>query len=415
MGMTGGSDIQKETHRRQTAETALASSQELFRLLVDAVEDYAIFALDPNGVILTWNLGAARLKGYTPEEIIGSHFSRFYTEPDLARNHPKFELEEAVRNGKYEEEGWRIRKDGRKFWANIIITALKDQQGHLRGFVKVTRDLTERKKAEDQLRDANANLEARIEERTKELSAAKASAERAVKARDEFFSIASHELKTPLASLKLQAQMRKRKVLKGNFSDFTPDKIVDLCEGDERQVARLTFLVENMLDISKLTSGNFSLVTEDFDMVELVRDITKSLEYSMSQSGNECTVESPAKVMGRWDRHRVEQVVSNLLTNASKYAAGKPVEVVLSAEENEVTIRVTDHGRGIAPINQKRVFVPFERVLDDKEVSGLGLGLYICRQICEAHGGSVELESELGKGSSFIVRLPRIVNLASGE
>jgi PAS domain S-box-containing protein len=392
--------------RGSDSQSDLADSQEIFRLLVDAVEDYAIFALDPTGIISTWNLGAERLKGYTSGEVIGSHFSRFYTASDIERHHPEFELKQAAEIGKYEEEGWRVRKDGSKFWANVVITAMRDKRGALVGYSKVTRNLTERKIAEDQLKEAYAQLEHRIEERTKELSIAKAKAESAVKARDEFFSIASHELKTPLSSLKLQVQMRKRNVLKGNLSDFAPDKLLELCEDDEKQVARLDFLVENMMDISKLTSGIFSLSLETFDLVELTQDIVKRMEAALLETGNRCTIHSPKSIVGVWDRHRLEQVISNLLSNASKYAPGKPVELTLTSDSKEVTLKCRDEGRGISKKDQERIFVPFERVDDDGGTSGLGLGLYIVRQICEAHRGNIRVDSEVGQGTLFEVTLP---------
>lgn len=147
--------------RRRRAADALGGEEESYRLLVESVEDYAIFMLDPAGNIASWNAGARRLKGYEPEEVIGRHFSLFYTPEDVSTGHPEEELEAAERDGRYEEEGWRIRKDGRKIWANVVITALLDEDGRLRGFAKVTRDMTERRRAEEELREARAKLERR--------------------------------------------------------------------------------------------------------------------------------------------------------------------------------------------------------------------------------------------------------------
>lgn len=403
----GFGKVTRDLTRKRIAEIKLRESEERFRIMVEGVEDYAVFMLTPDGNVATWNKGAERTKGYIAEEIIGHHFSRFYPEEDLKANKPARELVVAEFVGKFEDEGWRIRKDGTRFWANVVITAMRDKQGALVGFSKVTRDLTERKKGEDALREAYAGLETRIELRTLELSREKNKAEAAVKARDQFFSIASHELKTPLSSLKLQVQLRKRSVAKGDFSDFAPDKLTELCEDDERQIERLAFLVDNMMDISKLTSGNFALSLETFDLSSLVIDVVKRMESSLNESGNVCTVNAGGHFTGTWDRHRMEQVLTNLLSNAGKYAPGKPVEISLSADPEHVTIEVRDHGNGIAKSDQRRLFIPFERVKNENNVSGLGLGLHISKQIVEAHQGTIELNSELGSGTTFRIQLQR--------
>lgn len=404
----------QELTLRKSADLKLANSEEVFRLLVEAVEDYAIFFLDPNGIISTWNLGARRLKGYTADEVIGTHFSRFYAASDKERNHPAFELAQAIEKGKYEEEGWRIRKDGTRFWANVVITVMRDESGRHIGFSKVTRDLTERKLAEEKLRDAYHDLERRIEMRTRELSQAKARAENAVRAREEFFSIASHELKTPLASLKLQAQIRRRAVEKGDLSDFTPQNLPELCRDDERQIQRLVFLVENMLDISKLTSGTFVLNLQSFDMTELVNEVAKSLTPLLKVTGNTCTVKASEPCIGAWDRQRLEQVFTNLLSNAGKYAPGRPIELTVACLTDGVKIEIRDFGNGISAEDQQFIFKPFRRGTSSTG-SGLGLGLYICKQIVESHQGSIELTSSPENGTAFTIKLPRSVEENAAE
>jgi PAS domain S-box-containing protein len=164
--------LQAEIERRERAEQALRASEEQFQHLVADVQDYAIFLLDTQGHIATWNAGAERIKGYRPEEIIGQHFSRFYTTQDAAQGLPERGLQIAKRTGRFEGEGWRVRNDGSRFWANVVITALRDEQGSLRGFLKITRDLTERKQVEEQLRQANAELESRVQQGTEELARA---------------------------------------------------------------------------------------------------------------------------------------------------------------------------------------------------------------------------------------------------
>jgi PAS domain S-box-containing protein len=171
-----------------------APESEAFRLFVEAVKDYAIFMLDPAGQVMTWNAGAERIKGYRADEIIGKHFSNFYTSEDRARNHPANELEIALRTGRYEEEGVRVRKDGSTFWAHVVITALIDRSGRLLGFGKVTRDVTERKHAEEALRKANEELERRVEERTRRLAEINQELE-------SFCYSVSHDLRAPLRGM----------------------------------------------------------------------------------------------------------------------------------------------------------------------------------------------------------------------
>ena len=290
-----------------------------------------------------------------------------------------------------------------------------EKTGELRGFAKVTRDLTERKKAEEALKEANVNLEARVKERTKELNESRLRAEEAVKARDQFFSMASHELKTPLSSLKMQVQLRKRKLSKGDFSDFSPEKLNELCRDDERQILRLAELVDRMLDISKLSTGRFELALEVVELTELVNETYKRIEPILKESGNELSVTTTQKVKGTWDKLRIEQVLSNLLTNAAKYAPGKPIEIEIDADEKFVTMKVTDHGKGIEKADQEKIFGLFEQLDVKNKASGLGLGLYISKRIIEAHQGSIRVESEPGKYCTFIIELPLHLKQESGK
>ncbi|MGZ3692944.1 MAG: PAS domain-containing sensor histidine kinase, partial [Bdellovibrionota bacterium] len=373
---------------------------------VESVQEYAIFMLSPDGHVSTWNTGAQRLKGYSTDEIIGRHFSTFYPECDIRADKPGMELREAKRVGRFEDEGWRIRKDGTRFWANVVLSAVYNKDKKLIGFSKVTRDLSERKKAEDKLRSAYTDLEEKVELRTSELSIAKARAEQAVRARDEFFSIASHELKTPLTSLKLYTQLRRRRFAKGDLSDFAPDKLEHLVKNDERQVERLVFLVDNLLDISRVNSGSLDLSLEPVDLSALTLEVVGRLSAILKQTGNECLVKAESGVAGSWDRHRLEQVLTNLLSNAGKYAPGKPIEVTVGRKGKVAVLKVTDHGPGISAENLELVFQPFKRVKETTEISGLGLGLFITKQIVEGHGGLIHVESMPGEGCTFSVELP---------
>ncbi len=360
---------------------------EQFRLLVDSVQDYAIFVLDPEGYIRSWNTGAVRVKGYTADEIIGRHFSVFYTPEDLAVDKPARELVEARATGRVEDEGWRVRKDGSRFWANVVITALHDPAGQLFGFAKVTRDLTERRQAEqDRLRRVHA--------------------EEAVRLRDEFMSIASHELRTPLATLRIRVDGVARMLGRGR--DLLSFDLLATRFGTLRnQVDRLEGLVEELLDVSRIASGRLPLRLEPLDLTVLVREAVEHLDEVARKASGTVILRADAAVPGRWDRPRIEQMLANLLGNAVKYGRGRPVEVTVTVEGDRARLVVRDEGIGIAPGAHARIFERFERAVDDRHFGGLGLGLWISRQVVEAHGGAIRVESEPGVGSTFTVDLPR--------
>ena len=701
--------------RVQDRTRDLAKSEERFRLIVDGVKDFAMFMLDTNGHIVNWNEGARRVKGYEANEIVGKHFSIFYSEEDNHRGKPAWELREAITHGRIEDEGYRLRKDGSRFWANVLITTIYDDYGRHVGFSKVTRDLTERKRTSDLIVAARDELEIRVNERTKELAASRdqlsiilrgitdgivvinehgqiifsnyavvnicgfASTEefakfnltdlgrlldfrdeggnrlatddlpfaralageeapevvmrirkmntqeerwiiskaspvidqtkriglvviilkdfterknvedqvkyleeasrvlsssldyentltklaslaitgfadwclidvwrpdgeslrplavrnrksslvklaselrnvapelgiwaamtevakvgrsikfdkidedvfsypglndeyravareldfksaivvplrsrgkilgaislissettrrfsqsdlfvaeelgrragiafdnallyeetqKAVQIRDEFLSVASHELKTPLTSLLLQSQVRKRWLKKYGAAHFDLERLTAMLADDERQVDRLTRLIDEMLDISRLRSGRLILNFEKLNFNQVVGDVLTHFGAELQTSGNEIRVDSEQEVIGEWDRTRLEQLFTNLLTNAMKYGKQKPIEVRLENAIHEgvyfARLTVRDHGIGIAIEDQKRIFRQFERAENVHTINGLGLGLYITKQIVEAHGGNIAVTSEPGQGSTFTVELPLV-------
>ena len=249
-----------------------------------------------------------------------------------------------------------------------------------------------------------ANSAERLRQHQEEEQRARAGLEAAVRSRDEFLSLASHELKTPLTSLMLQTQLLQRRMERGET--LQPERVGRLLEQTSRQAQRLARLVDDMLDISRLAAGKLSLEPDTFDLAELAGEVVAKLGPQLAEARCEVTLRVTEPVVGAWDRYRLDQVLTNFLTNAARYGAGKPVEVSVHRLEAQAELRVKDQGRGIAPEDHARIFQKFERAVHSHEVSGLGLGLFIVREIVEMHRGAVRVESALGQGATFIVTLP---------
>jgi PAS domain S-box-containing protein len=360
---------------------ALGETGEKFRLLVESVKDYAIFMLDTRGRVATWNAGAERIKGYQAREIIGQHFSVFYAPDDVASGLCERELALAASEGRLETEGLRVRKDGTAFWANVVITALYDQRGTLTGFAKVTRDLTDRRRLE--------------EERIR-----RAQAEEAVRVRDEFLSVASHELRTPLAIVELQLD-----ALETHLPGLDPSLARTLSRA-RRGTSQLTRLVNSLLAATRIAIDGFTLFRETFDLAQVLAACIDGLRKPAELAGCELTTAFEAPLVGTWDRRRLEQLVTNLVWNALTYAPGAPVRVGATRDGGAVLIEVSDHGPGVDPADAERVFERFERACVASEYSGLGLGLYVVREIARAHGGSASVDTSPGGGARFLVRIP---------
>jgi PAS domain S-box-containing protein len=367
-------------------ERALRESEERFRMLLAGVKDFAIFMLDAGGRVETWNLGAERLYGHSAEEIIGEHIAGLYTPEDQRVGRPEGDLAVATLHGRHEAESERVRKDGSRYWAHVITTALRDSEGRLRGFAKVTRDVTDKRRAE--------------EERERLLRELK----EAVAARDEFLSIASHELKTPLTSVKLNLRaLEHRTEQVVEKPDSAGSRRLVRIHG---QIDRLAKLVNSLLDVSRITANRLDFHLEDVDLGEVLQDVLGQYKEELDRAGCALHLRSDAGVIGRWDRLRVDQVVSNLLSNAIKYGPGRPVEIDLQRLGKSARLVVRDHGIGISERDQARIFQRFERAVSIQHYGGFGLGLWISRQIVEGLGGSIAVHSEPGLGSTFVVELP---------
>jgi PAS domain S-box-containing protein len=373
--------FQRRTTELQQQQEEILRGEERFRLLVEGVQEYAIFMLDAKGTVATWNSGAERIKGYKAEEIIGRHFSIFRTAEEIASGACERELAMAARDGKLEEEGWRVRKDGSRFWANVLLTAIHDRSGRLLGFGKVTRDLTEH-----QLLD---------EERLR-----RARAEEAVRLRDEFLLIASHELRTPLTSLRLDLYGIHQDLLRD------PSKLAKKLERAARNSDRLAALIESLLSVTRLAHGKLVLKPIPLDLVHVVDQSIDGLRSQATKAGCEIVLSSAGPVRGIWDRLRMEQVCMNLLSNALKYGAGHPVEVRVVADEDTATVEISDRGTGIPEPDLERIFDRFERASSLRHYGGLGLGLYVSREIVRGHAGSIHAANRPGGGATFTVRLP---------
>jgi PAS domain S-box-containing protein len=376
---------------RPTVGEALHRSEELFRLLVDSVKEYAIFMLDSTGHIATWNAGAQRLKGYSAADIIGQHFSRFYP-PEVPRETIDDELVIALREGQFRDEGWRLRKDGTRFWADVTITPVHDSHGTLLGFGKVTKDLTARKMAEEE------------REQLVREQAARAEAERANQLKDAFLATLSHELRTPLNAIVGWTHLLQAREL-----DPEVRKAVEVIA---RNAAAQTQLISDILDISRISSGRLQLRVQRVDLSGVIEAALDVVRPAADAKGIRLTsvIAEAGPVWG--DPDRLQQVVWNLLSNAVKFTARNGwVQVRLARVRSHVEISVQDTGAGIAADFLAHVFEPFRQAdgTPTRMHGGLGLGLAIVRHLTELHGGRVSASSEgPGRGATFTVELPSL-------
>lgn len=315
------------------------------------MRDYAIFVLDPSGRVVTWNAGAQRLKGYSAQDIIGQHFSRFYPEEDVRAGKCEIELAGAVQDGRYEDEGWRVRKDGTQFWANVVITPIRDAKQTLLGFAKVTRDLTEqRRHDEERLQLARAEEARRTaqenEERSRslaiELGAARDKAEEATRLKDEFLATVSHELRTPLNAILGWARML--------HEGLAPDKHAHAIETIVRNAVAQNQIIEDLLDVSRIIAGQLRLEVEPIDVNQVMTSAIDVVRHSAEAKG--VTLQwllNPGAGLIKGDAGRLQQVLWNLLTNAIKFTSrGGQVHVTLRREHSSIEIEVTDTGAGIS-------------------------------------------------------------------
>jgi PAS domain S-box-containing protein len=369
---------------------------ELYRLLVEGVSDYAIFALDPQGNVISWNPGAERLKGWKAHEIIGRHFSTFYPEEDLRAGKPAWELEVAIEEGRLEDEGWRLRNDGTRFWANVVITALRDEHGELVGFAKITRDLTERMEGQNRAIE-NARRLAEVEALSR--------------AKSQFLASMSHELRTPLNAIGGYAELIEMG-LGGSVTEQQREYLARI-RGSQQHLLRI---INDLLNYSRIESGKLAYETEPVSLPAVIDTVASMIMPQATGKGISLEQpEDPGSVVAMGDRLKIEQIVLNLLSNAVKFTpSGGRVIVACGQTDERAMITVRDTGPGVPLDRVDDIFEPFVQL--GRSLSsgpeGAGLGLAISRDLARAMKGDVTLETRPGAGSVFTLTLPNAASRA---
>ena len=372
--------IGTDNSARKRIEEQLRWTEESFRLMVESVTDYAIVMLDPEGCVVSWNAGAQRIIGYSAEEIVDQHLSRFYLDADVESGKPQRDLDVATAEGRCQDEGWRTRKDGSRFWANVVTTAIRDQAGTLRGFAKLTRDLTERRQVEADLTNA------------------KAAAETANLAKSEFLSGMSHELRTPLNAILGFGQLME--------SDVPPPSPAQKASIEQILHAGwyLLDLINEILDLAMIESGKLSLSSEPMSLREVMLECKTMIEPQATKQGIHMTFpefDDPYYIDA--DRTRVKQILINLFSNAIKYnkEGGTVVVGCTASTRDRVRVTVTDSGAGLPPDKLVQLFQPFNRLGQQANIEGTGIGLVVTKRLVELMGGAIGVKSTVGKGSLF--------------
>ena len=398
--LIGYSKVTRDLTQRRHHEESLRLSEERFRLLVEGVPDYALFMLDANGKVATWNVGAERIKGYSADEIVGQHFSVFYPPEARTSGWPDHELQVAAETGHFVDTGWRVRKDGTMFWANVTITAMRNDAGRLLGFAKLTRDLTESKRIEA-IELAGAERELILDaERS-----ARMAAQRATRVKDEFLTTLSHELRTPLSAILGWTQILMRAETIGAVDLRRAVEVID------RNARAQVQLIDDLLDLSRIMTGKIRLDLQQVSLPDIVQAAIDSAQpIAQAKEIRLTSLLDPSRMLVSADGSRLQQVVWNLLTNAIKFTPkGGRVQVLVQRVNSHVELSVADTGVGIPPAFLPLVFDRFSQhdSSTTRSHGGLGLGLAICKQLVELHGGSIRAASiGEGKGSTFFVQLP---------
>jgi PAS domain S-box-containing protein len=373
----------------------LRDTEQRYRVMVANVREYAIFMTDPQGRIMTWNAGAERTFGYSEAEILGQEAAILFTPEDQASGAPQRELATAAGEGRASDDRWQMRRGGERFFASGVTTAMRDAGGTLRGFVKVCRDLTERRQ-----------IEVQRERLLEQEQVARLEAERAMTLRDEFLAVVSHELRTPLTAILLWAKMLSSGAVEAHEQTEVFETIRRSAEAQQQ-------LIEDLLDISRMMSGKLRLNMREADLAPVLRAAVEAVRPMAEAKGIFLALSLDERVGPvRMDPDRIQQVVWNLLNNAVKFTdRGGRVRARLERRDHNIVIEVQDTGQGISPEFLPHVFERFRQAdaTSTRTQGGLGLGLGISRQLVELHGGTIRAESAgLGHGTTFVVELPLV-------
>ena len=363
--LTGFAKVTRDLTEQHELEVALRASEERLRLLVGQVVDYAIVALDPQGIIQTWNLGAQRVKGYTAEEAIGRSFAMFYTEEDQRAGLPMQLLAEARERGRIEHTGWRLRRDGSRFWGDVILTSMHDDAGNLTGFAKVTRDRTDAKSLED--------------------------------AQDAFYAAFNHDFRTPITAMKGFIDAIR-------FAD--PAQRDLLIERAEASADRLLGMVEGLVQFASQRAGQADLLLADIDIAQVARNVVQDLSPALGAS--RVTISDDVVALARANGVAMHRVFTNLLVNSLKYSPpDSPVQITFERPvPGRVRLSVVDRGRGIDAGDIDTIFDEFERGRLAQDDGGTGLGLSSVRELVQQQRGTIAIDSEVGVGTTISVDLP---------
>jgi PAS domain S-box-containing protein len=371
------SKITRDLTERRRHDEEMRQSEERFRLLVEGVVDYAIYLLNPDGIVTSWNVGAERIKGYRRDEIIGRHYSNFFLPEDVAAGKPWEELVLARQQGRAEVEGWRLRKNGERFWARVVVSALHDTGGRLVGFAKVTQDLTQHRRVHE------------LETTAQQIN--------------EFVAMLAHEIRNPLAPI--QSALNVLRIAKPGEANFN-----ELRDIIERQTRRLSRIADDMVDVSRITRGSLSIRRDRVSLEQVIKVALEATAPLVRERRHSVEVDTVGAGETHGDLERLVQVFSNLLTNAAKYTQpGGRIRIRAAADEQGPRISISDNGRGVPADELQSIFQMFVQGRSQLERvdTGMGVGLAVARSLVELHGGSLEAHSEgVGKGSEFIVHLP---------
>jgi PAS domain S-box-containing protein len=424
----GGVIVCRDITERKRAEEKVRDTTEWMRLLLENATDYELIMLDPDGRVLSWNAGAARIKGYRMEEIIGKHISCFYPEADVQRGWPEMELQRAKAEGRFEDEGWRMRKDGSRFWANVVITALRTETGQLKGFVKLTRDLTERRRAEEAVLRLNEQLDQRVRERTAQLAQANRELQQKNQENETFVYSVSHDLRSPLVNLdgfakelSLISEEIREIIEGGQLSPALRERTVQLLEGEmaeaihfiQTNVMRLSDIIDALLRLSR--AGRVTYQWQLVNVHEVVERIVTSMAATIGERQASVVIKELPPAWG--DPTAIDQILANLIGNALNYLDAKRpgrIEVAClpleggngnGARDKMHTFYVKDNGLGIPQTYKTKIFQAFQR-LHPGVAKGEGVGLTLVSRLVERHGGAIWFESQEGVGTTFFVTLP---------